>query len=165
MNYTKKAVFLIPVTLLMVSSTLWAQVPDYLPPSVFSLKLTKEVFSPGEDLSFELVAQDDVSGIDIGCCAAVFLRERPRHNVFRHSDGVNGHIERIEGDTYRVSQFPINNFAQAGLYTIERFSFYDGAGNRTQLYANPETDTYMIYNIDGPIPTALSVLRFRIGDR
>jgi hypothetical protein len=120
---------------------------DIKAPIVKQLKLEKSVFSPGESLTLLMKAEDDISGVSEDCCSAVWVN--PSGNVFRHSDGVNGQISSLGNGTYRVSNLPINPYvnANSGLYKLERFSFYDKAGNRAELsLSTQDADFYSDQN-------------------
>jgi len=134
---------------------------DNSAPQILSLSPDKNTYYAGDDLSITFTGIDTGSGISEGCCVAVWLD--PAGNVFRHSDGVNGSISKLGGDTYRVTRLPINpelDSSQTKDYTLSGFSIYDKAGNRGELRLAKKSDQFYT-DQDGKL-TQVRVVKIRI---
>lgn len=93
---------------------------------------------------------DDISGIDEGCCAGVWLNTDMESGFLNSSStfldyvGVNGRVQSIDGNRYQVFNFPTNGSARTALESsyVVRFSVYDKAGNQQTLHRENEFDSY-----------------------
>ncbi|MCY4523440.1 MAG: hypothetical protein OXB84_01745 [Halobacteriovoraceae bacterium] len=132
---------------------------DHTPPYLLDLKLNKSKFFAGEELTLKLEGIDNVSGIAEGCCSGIFLKEQP-HNIFKNLDNTFGQVKKTGQNKFVVANFPINQYAKSGIYTIESFAIRDNAGNRAILQINNEYPEF--YKMNGRINTKIEVLEFEI---